>query len=168
MKTLQTTLILILMISFSSVKAQSGVVKSEYKAHAKGWLVDINEAYEVSKKTGKPILANFTGTDWCGWCIKLKREVFDTPAFKAWAEKNVVLIELDFPRRFQLPENIKQQNYNLAKAFNVTGYPTIWVFNLGKDEKGQFNIDALGKTGYVKGTAAFTSGVDAMIAKGKK
>ena len=65
-------------------------------------------------------------------------------------------------------ENIKQQNYNLAKAFSVTGYPTIWVFNLGKDDKGQFTIDALGKTGYVKGTEAFTNGVDAMIAKGKK
>ena len=168
MKTLKTTILLLMMITISSVKAQSGVIKSDYKAHAKGWLVDINEAYALSKKTGKPIMANFTGTDWCGWCVKLKREVFDTPAFKAWAVKTVVLIELDFPRKFKLPENIKQQNYNLSKAFNVTGYPTIWVFNLGKDEKGQFTIDALGKTGYVKGTAAFTSGVDAMIAKGKK
>lgn len=168
MKIVKTTLLVLLMIGISSVKAQSGVVKSEYKAHAKGWLVDIQEAYALSEKTGKPIMANFTGTDWCGWCIKLKSEVFDKPEFKAWAEKNVVLIELDFPRRFQLPENIKQQNYNLAKAFNVTGYPTIWVFNLGKDEKQQFTIEALGKTGYVKGTAAFTGGVDAMIAKAKK
>jgi len=168
MKTLKTTILLLMMIAISSVKAQSGVVKSEYKAHAKGWLVDINEAYALSEKTGKPILANFTGTDWCGWCVKLKREVFDTPAFKAWAAKTVVLIELDFPRKFQLPENIKQQNYNLAKAFNVNGYPTIWVFNLGKDEKGQFTIDALGKTGYVRGTKAFISGVDAMIVKGKQ
>jgi len=168
MKTLKITLIALLMITMLSVNAQSGVVKSEYKAHAKGWLVDINKAYDISKKTGKPIMANFTGTDWCGWCIKLKREVFDTPEFKTWAAKNVVLIELDFPRRFKLPENIKQQNYNLAKSFNVTGYPTIWVFNLGKDNKGQFTIDALGKTGYVKGTEAFTRGVDAMIAKGKK
>ena len=168
MKTFKTTIFLLMMIAMSSVKAQSGVVKSDYKAHAKGWLVDINEAYALSEKTGKPILANFTGTDWCGWCVKLKREVFDTPAFKAWAEKTVVLIELDFPRKFQLPENIKQQNYNLAKAFNVTGYPTIWVFNLGKDVKGQFTIDALGKTGYVRGTKAFISGVDAMIVEGKK
>ena len=168
MKTFKTTILLLMMIAMSSVKAQSGVVKSDYKAHAKGWLVDINEAYDLSEKTVKPILANFTGTDWCGWCVKLKREVFDTPAFKAWAEKTVVLIELDFPRKFQLPENIKQQNYNLAKAFNVTGYPTIWVFNLGKDEKDQFTIDALGKTGYVRGTKAFISGVDAMIVKGKK
>ena len=168
MKTLKITIIALLMITMSSVNAQSGVVKSEYKAHAEGWLVDINKAYDISKKTGKPIMANFTGTDWCGWCVKLKREVFDTPAFKTWAAKNVVLIELDFPRKFKLPENIKQQNYNLSKAFNVTGYPTIWVFRLGKDDKGQFTIDAIGKSGYVRGIDAFTGGIDAMIAKGKK
>lgn len=142
---------------------QQTITKENYKANSEGWLVDINEAYAISKKTGKPILANFTGTDWCGWCIKLKREVFDTPEFKAWAKKNVVLIELDFPRRFQLPEEIKQQNYGLQQAFKVTGYPTIWVFNLGKDAEGKYTIDALGKTGYVKGVSAFTSGIDSMI-----
>ncbi|PIQ15370.1 MAG: thioredoxin, partial [Flavobacteriales bacterium CG18_big_fil_WC_8_21_14_2_50_32_9] len=81
-----------------------------------GWEVDVNKAYEISKKTGKPILANFTGSDWCGWCIKLKNEVFIKDEFKTWAKDNVVLLELDFPRRFQLPEEIKQQNYGLQQA----------------------------------------------------
>ena len=81
--------------------------------------------------------------------------------------KNVVLVELDFPRRFQVPEHIKQQNAGLQQAFKVTGYPTIWVFNMGKDDKGQYTIDALGKTGYVRGVANFTGGVDDMIKKGK-
>ena len=144
------------------------VTEENYKAHAEGWIVDINKAYEISKKTGKPIMANFTGTDWCGWCIKLKREVFDKPEFKAWAKKNVVLVELDFPRRFQLPKRYKDQNYGLAQAFKVTGYPTIWVFNMGKDDKGQYTIDALGKSGYVKGVPAFTGGVDAMIKQFKE
>jgi protein disulfide-isomerase len=144
--------------------AQNGVLA--YKAEAEGWLVDINEAYKISEKTGKPIMANFTGSDWCGWCKKLKAEVFDTPEFKKWAEKTVVLVELDFPRRKVIPENIKQQNAGLQQAFQVTGYPTIWVFNMGKDDKGQYTINALGKTGYVKGTAAFTKGVDEMIKKG--
>jgi len=139
--------------------------KSPYSAHAKGWLVDVNKAYAESKKTGKPILANFTGSDWCGWCKKLKYEVFDKLEFETWAKDNVVLLELDFPRRFPLPENIKKQNKGLQQAFKVTGYPTIWVFNLGKDSNNQFTIDALGKTGYVKGVSAFTGGVDAMIAK---
>jgi thioredoxin-related protein len=156
---------LIITIGLTSTYAQTGVLSNtpEYKAHADGWLVDINEAYEISKKTGKPIMANFTGSDWCGWCKKLKAEVFDKADFKAWAEKTVVLVELDFPRRFKVPENIRQQNAGLQQAFQVTGYPTIWVFDLGKDEKGQYTINAMGKTGYVQGVTAFTSGVDAMI-----
>jgi protein disulfide-isomerase len=158
-------IVIALTIITTSTFAQDGVLANgeQYKAHAEGWIVDINEAYEISKKTGKPIMANFTGSDWCGWCKKLKAEVFDKAEFKKWADEKVVLVELDFPRRFQLPEAIKQQNYGLAQAFKVTGYPTIWVFNLGKDERGQFTIGALGKTGYVKGVEAFTSGVDAMI-----
>ena len=165
MKTYRIILISLMMLTISSAYSQGGVIKNEttYSAHAKGWLVDINEAYAISKKTGKPIMANFTGTDWCGWCIKLKREVFDKDEFKTWAKDNVVLIELDFPRKFKLPQNIQQQNQGLAQAFKVTGYPTIWVFNLGKDDKGQYTIEALGKTGYVKGVSAFTNGVDAMI-----
>lgn len=164
--------ILIITLTIFSVNlasAQDGVLNNgeKYKAHADGWMVDINKAYEKSKKTGKPIMANFTGSDWCGWCKKLKAEVFDKEEFKSWADKNVVLVELDFPRRFKLPENIKQQNYGLASTFKVTGYPTIWVFNLTKDDEGKFNIGALGKTGYVKGVKAFTEGVDKMIEQGK-
>lgn len=160
-------IITLAIIASNFVSAQDGVLANgeKYKAHAEGWMVDINKAYEESKKTGKPIMANFTGSDWCGWCKKLKAEVFDKQEFKTWAEKNVVLVELDFPRRFQLPENIKQQNYGLAQAFKVTGYPTIWVFNLTKNEDQKFNIEALGKTGYVKGVKAFTDGVDSMIEK---
>ena len=123
-----------------------------YKAHAAGWLVDINKAYEVSKKTNKPIMANFTGSDWCGWCIKLKGEVFDKEDFKVWAAENVILLEIDFPRRTKLPANYVEQNKGLQSAFGVRGYPTIWIFNLDKDATtGQFKIDAVGKTGYVRG-----------------
>jgi thioredoxin-related protein len=184
MKTFKIILVSLMMISVSSVNAQNGVLRAnakpqvktvseaDYKAHAAGWMVDINKAYEVSKKTGKPIMANFTGSDWCGWCIKLKREVFDKAEFKTWAKDNVVLIEIDFPTRFAMPKKYKEQNYGLQQAFAangypINGYPTIWVFNLGKDDKGQFTINALGKTGYVKGVPAFTSGVDAMIKQGK-
>ncbi len=138
---------------------------TEYKAENEGWEVNIEKAYEISKKTGKPILANFTGSDWCGWCKKLKREVFDHQEFKDWAKENVVLVELDFPRSKQIPDDIKAQNNSLRQAFNVMGYPTIWVFYLTKGaENQQMNIEALGKTGYVAGgPAAFTGGVDQMI-----
>ncbi|MFT6335867.1 MAG: thioredoxin-related protein [Saprospiraceae bacterium] len=136
-----------------------------YAAENEGWLVNIDEAYEASQKTGKPILANFTGSDWCGWCKRLTKSVFIHDEFKTWAEENVVLLELDFPRKKQLPQEIKKQNSNLQKAFGVRGYPTIHVFDLSKNDTGEFAISALGKTNYKKTVAEFTSGVDQMIAR---
>jgi thiol:disulfide interchange protein len=129
------------------------------------WLVNLDEAYAQHEKTGKPILANFTGSDWCGWCKKLTKSVFSKPDFKTWADENVILLELDFPRRKKLPEDLRKQNQGLQQAFKVRGYPTIWVFDLGKDENGQYSISALGKTGYTKTVEEFTSGVDQMIAR---
>ena len=115
-----------------------------------GWLVKFDEAAEISMKTGKPILANFTGSDWCGWCVKLKKEVFVKPAFKKWAEENVVLLELDYPRRVPQSEEIKKQNRELQQFFKVRGYPTLHMFTVGVAD-GKTQITSLGKTGYVAG-----------------
>jgi thiol:disulfide interchange protein len=136
-----------------------------YAPENEGWLVNLDEAYALSKKTGKPIMANFTGSDWCGWCKRLTADVFSKPEFSTWAAKNVILLELDFPRRKQVPTEIKQQNQMLQQTFKVTGYPTVWVFNLEKDaSSGNFSIDAIGKTGYNKSVEDFIGGVDQMIA----
>ncbi len=152
-------------ISGNTLFAQAAA-KDDYKAHQEGWIVNLDDAYEISKKTGKPIMANFTGSDWCGWCKRLSANVFVHDEFKKWAEKNVVLLELDFPRSIQIPMKYRQQNQNLQQAFRVTGFPTIWVFNLEKDaNSNQFNIEALGKTGYTNTVAEFTAGVDQMIKK---
>ena len=150
-------LILLISIAFSA-NAQDA-----YKANNEGWLVDMNEALKISEETGKPIMANFTGSDWCGYCIKLEKAVFSKPDFKAWAEENVVLLELDFPRRKSLPQDIKVQNNELRSAFNVTGYPTVWMFDMKMDEKGQFNVTPLGKTGYTKTSKEFLADVSQML-----
>ena len=115
-----------------------------------GWLLNFDKAAELSMKTGKPILANFTGSDWCGWCIRLKKEVFVTPAFKKWAEENVILLELDYPRRTPQTEEIKKQNRELQQFFKVRGYPTLHMFNVGIAD-GKTQITALGKMGYLAG-----------------
>lgn len=116
------------------------------------WLSDVNKAYELSQATHKPIFAFFTGSDWCGWCHKLQREVFNKPAFVAWANSNVVLLELDFPRGKKLPEEIVQQNHSLQQFFQVQGYPTIWMFHLDKDASTQkMMVSALGSLGYPSG-----------------
>jgi len=142
---------------------------SDYKAGHEGWLVDVNEAYELHKKTGKPIMANFTGSDWCGWCKRLSASVFVHDEFKKWAEENVILLELDFPKRKQVPEKFRQQNANLQQAFQVRGYPTVWVFELDNDsETGELKINALGKTGYQPSVAEFTDGVDKILAGDNK
>ena len=121
------------------------------------WLTDFDEAAKLSQKTNKPILANFTGSDWCGYCKVLQREVFTTPKFKKWAKKNVVLLTVDFPRRTKIAPELKKQNYALQKAFGVRGYPTVWLFNIGKGENYKKDLEPLGKTGFVRG------GVDAWI-----
>jgi len=140
-----------------------------YKAENEGWLVDLNEAYSQSKKTGKPIMANFTGSDWCGWCKRLTAAVFSKPEFKTWAAKNVILLELDFPRGKAIPEKIKNQNADLQRAFNVSGFPTVWVFDLEKDTKNNtYQIGSLGKIGYVPTVEEFTTGVGQMLEKRTK
>ena len=151
-------------IAFFSFLSIAVSAQDAYKAENEGWLTSIDEAYTQSTKTGKPILANFTGSDWCGWCKRLTASVFVHDEFKTWAKENVILLELDFPRRKTVPADIRKQNEELKNAFAVRGFPTIWVFNISKDEAGQFKVDPLGKTGYTKTVNEFTTDIDQMIA----
>ncbi len=107
------------------------------------WLTDWEQAKKLSKATGRPILTDFTGSDWCGWCKRLKKEVFETPEFKKWSAKSVILLELDYPRTFTLPDDLKKQNEMLKQKYQIRGYPT--VLFLDANEK------ILARTGYVKG-----------------
>lgn len=157
MKLLSTIVAMLLLTGMATAQ-------DNYTASNEGWLVDVNEAYEKSRETGKPIMANFTGSDWCGWCKKLTKSVFSKSEFKEWAEDNVVLLELDFPKRKKLPENIKKQNIGLQQALGVRGYPTIWVFYLEPQEQTKkFQIKTIGKTGYKSSVQSFISEVDNMI-----
>lgn len=144
--------------------ATAAPVAAAYASTKEGWLVDLDEAYALSEKSGKPILANFTGSDWCGWCKKLDADVFTKPEFKEWAAKNVVLLELDFPRRKTIPQKNAQQNAGMAQALGITGYPTIWVLDLTKDPaKGQYQVKGLGKTGYTPTPQQFIASVEKYV-----
>src|SRR6202011_321292 len=77
----------------------------------------------------KLLLVDFTGSDWCGWCIKLNKEVFSKPEFKDYANKNLVLLEVDFPRRKQQSDAVRKQNEQLASEYQIQGFPTIVVLN---------------------------------------
>jgi thioredoxin-related protein len=89
------------------------------------WLNDFSKAQAQAKAEGKFVLVNFTGSDWCGWCIKLRKDVFLRPEFESYAKSNLVLVEVDFPKRKPLPPAVQQQNQKLAEQFQVQGYPTL-------------------------------------------
>lgn len=114
------------------------------------WETNINKAIEVSNKTNKPLLLFFIGSDWCGWCIRLQKEVLKTPEFTKWANENVVLVELDYPRRTPQTAEIKKQNAELQQAFGIQGFPTVF-FAKAITTDGKTNFQGLGNTGYVAG-----------------
>ena len=91
--------------------------------------VKFDEAIETSRLTGRPIVLVFTGSDWCGWCHRLSREVFDTPQFASWSKDRVILVEADFPRTHQLPSEIAQTNQRLATKFSIASYPTVLMID---------------------------------------
>ena len=115
------------------------------KVDAKDWKTNFKKASEEAAKSKKYMLLDFTGSDWCGWCIRLKKEVFSKRTFKKYAKENLICVELDFPRGKRLPKKLKKQNAELAKKYNVNGFPTVLI--LSPDGKVVVN------TGYRQGGA---------------
>ena len=115
------------------------------------WHTDLSKAVSISINEKKPIMLFFTGSDWCGWCIRLKKEVFNHEKFKIWSDDKIILVELDFPRRKKLEPNILNQNRELARIFGVSGYPTCWLVKPQILENNKVNFLKLGKLGYVAG-----------------
>lgn len=100
------------------------------------WLTDLSQAKEQAKKEHKVILADFTGSDWCGFCIKQHKEVFSTSTFADYAKDNLVLLKVDFPHRKKLPEAQQKANDELGKRFKIRGYPTLIALDAnGKELK---------------------------------
>lgn len=98
------------------------------------WHTDLAKAQASAQAENKKVLINFTGSDWCGFCIKLQKEVFATDEFQTYAKKNLVLVEADFPRQKTLPADLKAANERLKKAHNVRGFPTLVLLD-GKGAK---------------------------------
>ncbi len=113
------------------------------KSEATNWETDFEKASTTAKASDKYMLLDFSGSDWCGWCIRLEKEVFSQDAFKDFAEKNLVCVLVDFPRAKVQTGELKQQNLDLARKYEIKGYPTIIV--LSPDGK------PVGKTGYLQG-----------------
>ena len=119
-------------------------------AAKEGWLDDLEKAKEQAKTGGKRILLDFTGSDWCGWCKKLDAEVFSQQEFKDYAAKHLVLVEVDFPHGFKLPDAAKKQNEALAKKYQINGYPTIIITSPSGVKKGQLGYMEGGPKAFIK------------------
>lgn len=136
----------ILFIAFLTLTSMSIQAQEELT-----WHTDMSKATDISIKENKPMFLFFTGSDWCGWCIRLQKEVFKTPEFIKWAKENVVLVELDFPRKNEQTDAVKMQNAQLQQQLQVRGYPTVWFVSATKTAEAKVNLNALGSTGYVAG-----------------
>lgn len=93
------------------------------------WEENLETALQKAKTENKAVLVNFTGSDWCQWCIRLSDEVFSKSEFEDYAEDNLILVRLDFPRSIEQSAETKLYNNQLAQRYGVQGFPTILLFN---------------------------------------
>ena len=107
------------------------------------WEENLETALQKAKAENKAVLVNFTGSDWCQWCIKLSDEVFSKSEFEDYAENNLILVRLDFPRSIEQSAETKKYNNQLAQRYGVQGFPTVLLFN----SQGQMVL----QTGYQPG-----------------
>ena len=94
------------------------------------WTMDFDAARALAAEQGLPILLNFTGSDWCGWCLLMERQVFSQDAWRQYAQKNLVLVWIDFPKDKSLvPEAFVERNAELMRQFEVGGFPTYFLLD---------------------------------------
>ena len=102
-----------------------------------GWTNDYARAMAQAKAENKAILLDFTGSDWCGPCMKMKQETLDTPQFTAYAQKNLVLVTVDFPERIPQTSSVKIQNEKLNARYQADGFPTYVLIDKSGRELGR-------------------------------
>ena len=126
-----------------------------------GWMTDFEAAKAKAKSEGKHILLDFSGSDWCGWCIKLDDEVFSRAAFKEYADDNLILVLADFPNDKSGQSAVLQnQNKKLAEAFGIRGFPSVFILSSAGN--------SIAKTGYqAGGPHAYVEHLKKLIAEAK-
>ncbi|GAT34553.1 thioredoxin-related protein [Terrimicrobium sacchariphilum] len=115
--------------SLLTVLVASTLSMSNVRAAEADWQTDYKAALAQAAKEKKSVLLDFTGSDWCGWCIKLDKETFSESRFKNFAKNNLVLVEVDFPQKKTQSAELKEQNEALSKQYGVEGFPTLVLLN---------------------------------------
>ncbi len=126
------------------------------------WTENFQQAIADSKQQKKPILMLFTGSDWCGYCIRMEKNAFSKPEFEQFLAKNFILFKADFPRKKALQPGIVQQNKALARKYGIEGYPTVLI--VSSDGK------VLAQTGYLQnsGVKEYTRHYEGILKKIQK
>lgn len=128
----------------AAVKAEKVADTTDISNYVTGtWITDYQLALKYAAELKRPVLINFTGSDWCIWCKKLSSEVFTQEAFNIFAKNNLVLLKIDFPQKIKLTPEEQKANQALAEKFAVQGFPTIVLV----DSEGK----ELQRTGYQEG-----------------
>ncbi|MGA8165324.1 MAG: thioredoxin family protein [Waddliaceae bacterium] len=109
----------------SSTPAQA----SKRKSRTIPWLTNYEKAVQIAQATSKPILLFFTGSDWCGWCNKLEREVFEKGEFSTAISDQLIFVKLDYPVHTSQDQQITNQNEQLQKKFSVRSFPTVIILD---------------------------------------
>ena len=100
-----------------------------------GWSADLDKALVQAKKEKKPVLVEFTGSDWCPPCIMMRKEVFSKKTFVDKASKNYILVELDFPKG---DKAVATKNQPMAEKYKIEGFPTVVLLRPDGKEFGRF------------------------------
>ena len=159
MKSLAIGIVVILGAFYWLSERSTSVAKiSENRATAtstaSSWSTDYKKAQDEARASRKLVLINFTGSDWCGYCIQLDRAILSQPQFKDYANRNLILVEIDFPRQKPQSVEIRKQNQELAERYQVEGFPTLVVLN--GEGKTLWRYDGF----YTGGIAAFLAELD--------
>ncbi len=127
-------------------------------SHAQEWMTNFNEAKQLSASTGKNIVLVFQGSDWCGPCMKLDKNIWSTETFKTYAKEHFIMLQADFPRKRQnkLSKDLAKQNGMLFEKYNTTGsFPYVVVLNAKGNVLGNSGYKAISVDAYIKELASF-------------
>lgn len=103
----------------------------------KGWQTNVETALKIAEKENKAVLILFTGSDWCGFCVRLHDDVLVKKDFTKLLKKDIVAVYLDFPRNKSMTEEAKKYNGELAQKYGVRGFPTTVLLNKKGEEIGR-------------------------------
>jgi protein disulfide-isomerase len=114
--------------SITSALSAAVLACTAFAVHAES-AESLESILQQARSANKPILLEFTGSDWCPPCKMMQKEVFSTDAFKKFADSDILFVKLDFPKSREQADEVKTRNRSLAEKYNIEGFPTLVVLS---------------------------------------